>query len=250
MRLVNSPHAPGVVGLTCGELARYTQFHACFNAVQAPPGAHEEYGVGYSTAMNSNDLIRKMHPTDEWVWIMDDDHAFPSHLLIELLNRQVDLVVPLYLQRKSPFWPVAYREEPTTGRFAHVPLSELAGQTGLLKVDSAGKGGLLIRRPVLIAMAGADCVCPPPEPGEPREHQPDCVWPRTPWFEQRGMFGEDHAFFSKARELGFQPHVDLDQPMDHLTTIAVAPKYVEGQWLTELNLQNSVRVLVQEVPAA
>ncbi len=247
MIYVNSPHAPGVVGLSCGELSRYVAFHACFDAVQAPPGSHKEYGIGYDTAMNSNDVIRKMHPTDQWVWIMDDDHTFPSDVLIELLNREVDLVVPAYPQRKFPFWPVLYTARPD-GRFEHIALSDLKGQTGLVKIDSAGKGGVFIRRPVLAAMAGADCVCPAPtREGEERTHRPDCVWPRTTWFEFRGLLGEDHVFFTKARELGFQPYADLDQAMEHLTTIGVAMKRLpDGEWVIELNLQNRVRVVVRE----
>lgn len=247
MIYVNSPHAPGVVGLTCGELSRYTQFWAHFNAVQVPPGSHHEYGIGYDTAMNSNDVIRKMHPADQWVWIMDDDHAFPSYALIEMLNRQVDLVVPAYPQRKFPFWPVIYTELPD-GRFDHIALSDLKGQTGLVKIDSAGKGGVLIRRNVIAAMAGADCVCPAPEAGDLiRLHSKECVWPRTTWFEHRGLIGEDHVFFTKARELGFQPYADLDQGMEHLTTIGVAMKQMpDGEWVVELNLQNQVRVIVRE----
>ena len=247
MIYVNSSHGPGTVGLSCGELARYTSFHACFDAVQAPAGTRKAYGVGYDTAMNSNDIIRKMYPSDEWVWIMDDDHTFPSYILIEMLNRQVDLMVPFYLQRKFPFWPVLYTARPD-GRFDHVHLADLKGQSGLAKIDSAGKGGVLIRRPVLIAMAGQDCVCPPPVPPEiERKHQEGCVWPLTTWFEHRGLIGEDHVFFTKAKELGFQLHVDLDAMMDHLTTIAVAPyRAPEGEWIAELNLQNSVRVVVRE----
>ena len=247
MIYVNSPHARGVVGLSCGELARYTSFHACFDAVQAPPHSRKSYGVGYDTASNSNDIIRSMHPADQWVWIMDDDHAFPSSTLIDLLDRQVDIVVPFYVQRKSPFWPVIYSALPD-GRFTTISLADLKGQTGLVKIDSAGKGGVLIRRPVLVAMAGADCVCPPPEDGDPRRlHDPACVWPRSTWFEHRGLIGEDHVFFTKAKELGFQTYVDLDVPIDHLTTIAVAPRQVpDGEWFVELNLQNHVRVIVRE----
>jgi len=225
MIFVDSPHGPGVIGLSCGELARYTEFHACFDAVQAPPGSIKAYGVGYDTASNSNDIIRQMRPGDQWVWLMDDDHAFDGDVLLRLLDRQVDLVVPFYLQRKPPFRPVVYTAR-ADGKFDHLQFGDLQGQTGLVKIDSAGKGGVLIRRAVIEAM------------GE------------GPWFEHRGWIGEDHVFFTKAKELGFQLYVDLDVPLEHITPFKVRPVCEDGEWAGQVHLYNDVRVTVRQVGEA
>mgnify|MGYP006866180342 CR=1 FL=1 len=48
------------------------------------------------------------NPLLEWAWIMGDDHEFANVALIELLNTQVDIVVPLVVRRQPPFIPVLF----------------------------------------------------------------------------------------------------------------------------------------------
>lgn len=242
MIYVSSPHGPGAVGLSCGELARYVEFHTCFNHLQIPEGAVEVYGIGYDTASNSNDIIRQMRPQDEWVWIMDDDHTFNTDVLLRLLDRQVDCVVPLYMQRKPPFWPVAYKERLPTGACTHVTFDELAGKSGLLPIVSAGKAGVLIRRPVLAKLAGGECGCPH-EDGAKRAHADDCAWATHAWFEHKGQVGEDHVFFDKVLQAGCALHVDLDTTLEHITPFKVRPfRSPEGEWCAEVHLYNEVNV--------
>ena len=251
-----SPHPPGTVGLSCGELARYVEFHAHFTRLQVPERCAPEppvYGIGYDTASNSNDIIRQMLPHHEWVWIMDDDHTFDSDILLRLLDRQVDCVVPLYMQRKPPFWPVAYKERLASGACANLTFADLEGKTGLLPIVSAGKAGVLIRRPVIAKLAGGDCTCPGPVPGEPRRHDAACAWATHAWFEHRGQIGEDHVFFDKLLQAGFGLFCDLDTTMEHITPFKVRPyrRPADGAWCAEVHLYNEVNVKlwVQTPPA-
>lgn len=241
---VDTRHPPGVVGLTCGELARFTEFHACFDQVASPPGSIKRYGVGYDTASNSNDIIRQMRPTDAWVWIMDDDHAFCPDALIKLLDRDVPVVVPLYQQRRPPFWPVAYSTRHENGTCQNVTFEELAGKTGLFPIVSAGKAGVLIRRDVLVKLAGADCVCPyDPATGDTKkmEHEAACPWRLYPFFEHKRLIGEDHEFFRKVLDAGFPLYVDLDVPLEHITPFKIRPHRAEdGTWCPEVHLYNNV----------
>ena len=251
MLIVSSPHGPGAVGLSCGELARYTEFHACFDALQVPDGSTTVYGIGYDTASNSNEIIRQMRPQDDWVWIMDDDHAFDTDVLLRLLDRQVPCIVPLYMQRKPPFWPVAYTERLPSGACTHVTFDQLAGRDGLLPIVSAGKAGVLIRRPVLAKLAGGDCICPHTE-GERRTHHPDCAWAVYPWFEHAGLIGEDHTFFHRVLKAGFPLYCDLDHRLEHITPFKVRPyRSPEGRWCAEVHFYNEVnmKLWVQTPPA-
>ena len=252
MIYVNSPHGPGAVGLSCGELARYTEFHACFNSLQMPEGSKEAYGTGYDTASNSNDIIRQMLPHHEWVFILDDDHTFKSDLLLKLLDRSVDCIVPLYMQRKAPFWPVAYSVRNPDGACTHVTFEDMEGKTGILPIVSAGKSGVLIRRPVLAKLAGGDCVCPAPDEGERRQHDAQCAWQTATWFEHLGRIGEDHTFFDRVLKAGFQLFCDLDNWMEHLTTFKVRPyrEPTTGKWCAEVHLYNEVnmKLWVQNTP--
>jgi hypothetical protein len=252
MILVDVGHPPGVVGLSCGELARYTEYHACFHVIQAPPASVKRYGICYETASNSISIIRDMRPKDEWVWIMDDDHAFAGDILIGLLSRQVDCVVPLYFQRKPPFWPVAYGLRHPDGSCQYLMPEETTGKTGLLPVVSAGKAGVLIRRPVLTKLAGGECPCPydytPAEESRHREHRGDCPWATAAWFEHKGRIGEDHVFFDKVIQAGVQPYVDLDRDLDHITPFKIrVSRTPEGEYVPEVDLYNQVRISLRMV---
>lgn len=223
MIAVESRHGPGVLGVTGGESARYHLFTASWCGVQGPSGSGAYFGLGYDTSYNSNDCIQAMleHPAMEWVWIMDDDHTFPPETLLKLLDYEVDLIVPLYVQRTPPYRPVIYRDEPEPGWFANYTWTELAGKTGLLPVVSAGKGGILIRRRVVEALT-------------------------PPWFERVATMGEDHYFFTKARRAGFQPYCALDVPLGHVTPLIVRPhRMVDGRWCPIIDLGKGVWVEVQ-----
>jgi hypothetical protein len=211
---VESKHGPGVVGLVGGELARYHGFTMSFSSLHVPEGTKGFGGLGYDVSYNRNDVIRYAlsQPEAEWVQIWDDDHDIPNRTLISLLDKNVDVVVPLYGQRQPPFNPCIYSSENADGSFNGISAADLEGKTGLLPVASAGAGGVLIRRRVLEAI-GDD------------------------WFERRGKIGEDHVFFKKCREAGFQPHVALDVPVFHMVTnrVLLLPND-KGLWRAQLFL--------------
>ena len=169
-----------------------------------------------------------MRPEDQWVFIMDDDHTFAPELLVQLLDRDVDIVVPLYNQRTPPFAPVAYKQETPDGRFVIYDWPDLEGRDGLLPVASAGKAGVLLRRRVIEAL-------------------------HDPWFEWNKQIGEDHYFFAKARAAGFTVHVDLDARMGHCTPVQITPyRSPEGLWCAEVDLKNgfTVKCWMERVPDA
>lgn len=225
---VQTPHPPGIIGVSAGELARYSMFTAAWSGLCVPPGTGEAFCLGYDTAYNSNDVIKALwskaedgalnYPDAEWVFIMDDDHFFPPETLLRLLDRNVDIVVPLYTQRQPPFYPCAWKAECDDGRFEIVRWEDLEGKSGLLPVISAGKAGVLIRKHVIEKLA-------------------------DPWFERQGLIGEDHFFFKKAREAGFGVYVDLDNALEHFTPMKVRPhRNALGQWCGAVDLKRGVSV--------
>jgi hypothetical protein len=171
-------------------------------------------GLGYDVSYNRNDVIRYTleQPDAQWVQIWDDDHDIAPTTLIELLDKNVDVVVPIYGHRQPPYNPCIYSSENEDGSFNGMSSADLEGKTGLLAVASAGAGGVLVRRRVLEAI-GSD------------------------WFERVGRIGEDHVFFKKCRAAGFQPHVALDVPALHMITnrVLLAPND-KGQWRAQLFL--------------
>jgi hypothetical protein len=214
MLIVESDHGPGVVGFTGGELARYHGFTMAWGALNVPVGTKEFDGLGYDTACNSNSIVEYMRtkcPEAEWVFIMDDDHVFAPDALMNMLDKRVDVLVPLYAQRRPPFRPCIYKAENADGSYHIHDWPDLEGKGGLLPVVSAGKAGVLLRRRVIDALA-------------------------VPHFEWNGVVGEDHYFFKKCRAAGFQPYVDLDTTLGHLTSVPVFPFNKDGRWCGKVDL--------------
>ncbi|HJQ65915.1 MAG TPA: hypothetical protein VJ816_06045 [Gemmatimonadales bacterium] len=249
---VESPHPPGVVGLSCGELARFTEFHAAYDNLMAPPRTARAYGISYDTASNSNDIIRQMQPWHEWVSIWDDDHWFEPDVLLKMLAHRVDLIIPLYYQRKPPFFPVLYRERDARGACTPYMLTQLKGRRGLIDDPvSAGKSGILMSRAVVSKLAGGECQCPATPETQKRQHADDCTWAQATWFKTENGVGEDHVFFRNALAAGFKLHCDLDIRLDHISPFRIRPIQTdEGEWQIEVNLYNNVRIVVRIPPEA
>lgn len=197
--------------------------------------------AGYDTAYNSNDVLRAaleqcltcLHPHQsaacdkcdcqqfvaaQWASIWDDDHTFPADTLIRMLDRNVDVLMPLYTQRQPPFLPCIYKHQHEDGACDIFQWEDLEGKSGLLPIASAGKGGVLVRRHVFEKIA-------------------------DPWFERLGKIGEDHLFFKKCREAGFGVYVDLDCAIGHLTPVELRPfRDSGGRWCGQVDLKRGVTV--------
>jgi hypothetical protein len=258
MYQVESSCPPGLIGLSCGELARYTEFHAAFDGLMAPVGSDRGYGIGYDTASNSNDVIRQMEPHHQWVSIYDDDHWFQPDVLLRMLEHRVDLIVPLYYMRRPPFLPVLYITRESDGSCVPYQYADLKGRHGLIDDPvSAGKSGVTISRHLLSTLAGGACVCPPTSAedwrhGKRREHDPGCAWRTHAWFYTEHRIGEDHVFYRDCLKAGFKLHCDLDVRLEHFNTFRIRPNQDEetGEWFAEIDLYNNVRVRVRVTPKA
>lgn len=225
---------PGAIGLSTGYASRYVAFDDCLTKLRQPPGTVIKREVGVNFEHNWNQMIRGLPDHAEWFWILGDDHTFPPDLLLKLLDRNVDVVVPLCLHRASPFMPVirGQREEPRD--FVRVDWKPLEGRTGLIdladvptEVDGApitklvtGNAGMLIRRSVF-------------------ERVP------APWFEvgavHRELRSSDLHFCRKLHDAGVKLYLDCDNPMGHILDMAVWPgRKDDGTWIPELRLPQDV----------
>jgi hypothetical protein len=188
-------------------LARYSKFSTSLEALQRPPGTQRLWIQGLWTANALNRCIAQMAPESQWLQIWADDHWFQPDCLLRLLAHNVDVVAPFCLLRSPPFRLSMFHER-HEGTYEFYRWEELQGKRGLLPVDTCGGPGVVIRREVL-----------------------DAVGP--PWFV--GLAGEhpqeDLYSFARMRAKGFQPYVDLDTPIDHLTSMSVKPEpQPDGSW--------------------
>ena len=124
----------------------------------------------------------------------------PDHL-VKLLAWDKPIVASLYLNRKPPYYPVAYNRRfiQENGDPAWNPIDlDGAPSTGLADVVAAGTGGLLVRSEVFRALE------------------------YDSWFKRAGA-GEDMSFCARAVEAGFPLFVDLGARMGHISNYSVWP---------------------------
>lgn len=215
----------GVVGVIANELGRFTLFTSCLLNLRGPVNTDIRWGIGGDFARNRNNIVRSaLDSGAEWVFFIDDDQAFDGEILMRLLAHELPVVSGLYLNRAAPYHPVAYNgiSYAEDGSPAWHPISMVgAPQTGLVEIEAAGSGGMLIRSEVFREVG-------------------------DPWFEKTTMASEDITFCERARAAGFQLFLDLGCPMGHLGTVAIWPTYSEdaGGWATQMALSDRSMFLV------
>lgn len=208
----------GTVGIPANDAARYTLFFACLTGLLTPTNTQVRWAFGSDRIRGRNNLVREsLEVGSEWLWFLDDDHAFAPDLLLRLLAHEKDIVTPVYLQRMMPFAPVVYtgQEGPD---FEALFLPDYPIDAGLVPVHSAGTGGMLIRSEVFRAI-------------------------EEPWFEH-GHASEDLIFCEKARDAGFEIHCDLQAHLGHLTSAVIWPAVAEGKWGVGFTIADQMRLTV------
>jgi len=221
-------HPPGAICIASGELSRYPAFGDSLINVLRPTGTRIEWHCGLNVAANFNAGVRRMmaDPSLQWVWIMGDDHEFDQTTLLRLLDRHVDVVVPLVVRRQPPFIPVLFREpvdETPLGQFPPYHWHELPAH-GLHEVYTAGSAGMLIQRHVLESI-------------------------EDPWFELgkmgKDLTNEDTYFCQKAQKAGFHIYADTDVQMGHWTPMSLWPaRTASGAWTVGIDMGQGVRVVM------
>lgn len=210
----------GLVGVIANDSARYSLFTACVLKLDKPAGAQVEMLIGGDWCRARNDLAAMtIDGGHDWLWFMDDDHAFPPSLLNRLLTHDRPLVVPVCLTRVAPFVPVTYTERDPDAEFQYLPLPlDTLPTDGLVELQAGGCAGMLIRREVLEAI-------------EP------------PWFEY-GDRSEDIVFCEKAKAAGFEIFADLGARLGHITTAVVWPHADDETWRVGITVGRDMNLFV------
>ena len=200
-------HPPGAVIVPCQETARYHRFTISLANLELPAGSHVIFGIGTSIVDNLNCSIRALRDEDEWVWIVGDDHVFPSDTLMRLLDRELDMIVPLCARRGPPFPLVHYGEPLFEGSPHHrvLQLDDLPDGDDTFLVEATGSL-MLIRRCVLDVVG-------------------------DPWFTNTpGKMDEEFGFCAKVRAAGYGIHVDPTVTVGHIGEIVTWPSRRDGEW--------------------
>ena len=218
---IRGNHPPGTICVASGELARYPAFADSLVQLLRPKGTTIQWNCGLNVAANFNKGMRDR--VGEWVWIMGDDHEFEPTTLLRLLDRDLDIVVPLVVRRQPPFIPVLFKEPEADTPHGQFPPHwwHTLPPHGLFEVFTAGSAGMLIRRSVIEKLD-------------------------DPWFETghmgRDCTNEDTYFCKKAQAAGFRIFADLDVQMMHWTPMALVPLRTKNGWTVGMKIGNDLVV--------
>jgi hypothetical protein len=214
--LADPTNSPGTIAVTADEAGRYTRFAISMQMLQAPAGTGTLWQIGNDIAGNRNSACESF--SGDWIWFIDDDHAFRPDVLVALLARNVDIVTPLCLRRTNPFLPIPCVDED------FMDITRYRGDE-LAEVEHAGSSGMLIRRRVLEAVP-------------------------KPWFELGNGISEDVNFCRKAVQAGFKIHVDMAVRLGHITTAVVWPVYDDERWYTGFTIADGAKLAIDPAPIA
>jgi hypothetical protein len=210
----------GTVGVVADMTARYTIFTQSLTTLLMPVNTALDWRIGADRARSRNSLVEaSLERGSEWIMFLDDDHAFPPHLLNVLLAREKPVVAALYLQRVDPFLPIAYTAKDENGDYWPLDLSECE-QHGAVPVYAAGTGGMLIRSEVFHQI-------PPP------------------WFVHTTKQSEDLYFCDLLAEHEIPLVVDLDARLGHITAMNIYPDYIgeeHNRWAAAMMISPTMRV--------
>lgn len=215
---------PGTIGVQSGDLARYSDFAVSLCHVACPQGTRIRWVKSIDIVGSANQIVEST--VGDWLWLMGDDHVFEPDILTRLLSHNVDVVVPLCLQRHPPFAPVVYKGQAMVeGSIKHAVYDNLP-ETGLVEVHAAGNAGMLIKKYVL-----------------------DAIEP--PWFGTDGEgLNEDLYFCRRVREAGFKIHCDVETFLGHMNVYCIWPKLNEHGWGVGLQLDQKNVVTINRAPGA
>lgn len=208
-----SRHPPGAIVMITADTARYALSIQCLMALKVPVGSVLAWHMGVLIARSINDAFEVVmkNPALQWAWIMGDDHTFDPEIVLQLLDRDKDVVLPFCLNRVPPMDPTIVNHDKKRMKY----LEELpsSGLYQLGQNETCGDAGLLVRRKVLEAIP-------------------------APWYDHRvsgALAAEDQAFIRRIKDAGFDVFVDLDTPLGHIGQVTFIPvKMKDGSWNVRL----------------
>jgi len=184
------------------------QMIQCNNEFLAKPGeyVHLDRARTSDHASARNYLARNF--LGEWLFQTDTDHQFEPDLvcrMVALMDRlQLNVLTGIYCYRTPPYLPLIYAWSEKDQAFAVIAeWNEPPEDQPVFKVDCAGAGCLLVRRPVFNTIRQ--------ELGE----EP---------FSHMGALSEDFSFFRRCMKLNIPvfcaPHIESYHIRKHISSLA------------------------------
>ena len=206
---------PGHVLIPTGESPRYLAFYHCITRLILPPGTQVRWLMSNVPAKAMNESLAQVKAAGGWAWIIGDDHTFAPDIVLRLLARGLDAVLPLCLDRQR-FMPTFWIER---GGQPHRPELWELPTSGLVSIWGGGDAGLLLSERA-IAHSG------PP------------WYPTVRTSVQFGQIdrepSEDVNMTRRLVEAGISVFADLDTSLGHVLPLSLTPTLQGGRWVRSL----------------
>ncbi len=200
-----------LIGVITQEYSRRADFYDYYNLLEKPSDTMALFCHDRSPAKGRNLIVEQaiIHECSHILFI-DDDMAYKSNSLNQLLEHDKDIVSGLYLSRAYPHQPLIFTNFDTDG---HAFFASLNGyEERLIKIAAAGLGFCLIRISVFNRL-------------------------EKPWFRLGELDSEewcdDIGFFNRVWKYGIQSYCDTECMVGHMGTMIIWPnRTAEGKWMT------------------
>ena len=230
MSFIKTPSASKVlIGIATAGYTRFSQFFDHITNLQKPDGTAVAFSHGQSPAQTRNAMIREAVTKGySHVFLVDDDVLLPPDALVKLLAHDLDIVTGLYFLRRWPHQPVIFDHVDERGWAKWGMLSK--GQNGLIEIQNAGLGCVLIKTEVFKNLE------------EP--------YVQIGQMDKEGWC-DDIYFFNRVRALGFKMHCDLTVRAGHAGQLIVWPTQdKDGNWFTIYDTQGAQAIQINQLTMA
>jgi len=200
----------GIVNILGGFLGLYNECSVCVARLKKPDDTYILHHKGVGRTHDLNRGVQFMYEKDyEWVWMADDSCVYPSNILLKLLERDVDIVVPFSMSAEFPHLPELYEQDCSL-----IDKYWLCEQEGLVETEYlATYRGMLVRKNVFDAMS-------------------------DPWFVNGALMpdrlGGDIWFCREALKAGFKIHVDFDNTIGRIAHFSMWAGKEDGKYTVSL----------------
>ena len=224
--LENTGFPAGTVVLAAGMQPRFYEFILSMERLLVPAGTHWWVERSCDITSNFNDGIRRS--VGDWIWFMGDDHGFDQDIVLKLLARNVDVVVPPTPIKIPPWLPCLMHGSGKLDKWKEdLPLYtwEELSSPGIMALpvgDFIGQAGMLVKRKIFEG------------------------W-EYPWFRcgvnDPGRLQEDMTFCQELQQRGHTIWIDRDQVIEHYFGVGMSAKKFDGKYIPALLNGNKTLLL-------
>lgn len=218
------------------ELPRYYEYYDSLDHLVIPEGTDKLSIHTSSPAKNRNIIIKRAleDSTYTHVFFTDDDHVYKPNTLIQLLERDVDIVSGLYVLKCYPFPPLVLDKPKQNKMSKFIDMNKIKNP-GLVKVGRVPAGCLLVRTYALRMM---------------QDYDKYSSQFKNMWFTigqiTADEWGDDSWFCDRARDCGLDIHIDTHCPVGHITKCVLYPRWDGESWQIDFKINEDIR-LTEEI---